>query len=170
MDLSLEGVTPADVLTYLSLARALSRESTCEKMRFGCLITDLELRVLGAGFNHSVRPDGCCLRRGVPSGTQLERCFAVHAEQAALLDMLGKAGDRELAKVAFVAGLYPDGKPYESTGFSCTFCVRLLREAGVVLVVIPDSSLPVGFRLQSVESAITTAYEVARGQREAYSR
>lgn len=145
-------------LEMLENARSLAQGSRCEKMRFGCLLITEGGLFAGSGFNESVRPERCCVRVGVKSGTCLERCFAVHAEQMALLMSRRQAHS---PVIAYVAGYYPDGREWVSDGFYCTFCVRLLREAGVRWVVMPSQGD--GVLVQHIEEAVDFAYDWALG-------
>lgn len=166
-------IRPQAHLELLAVALGFSDLSICQKMHFGCVIADLDLRRLGVGYNHSIRPDLCrraCLREGIKSGARLELCYAVHAEQAAVVNMLwGGLYVPHTPLIAYVAGRFPDGREYESDGFSCTFCVRVLKEAGVDRIVMPNSRTEYGYVIQDIDEAVETSYEVAEGRREAYT-
>ena len=146
---------------WLDLARILARRSICRKMKFGCVILDDHGFVTGLGYNQPLRPEQCCLREGVPSGTCLERCWAIHAEQAALIDALPH---RRRLRYAYVAGYHGDGTVWQSNGFYCTACARFLYFGGVQYIVVPGSEGP---RILSIAEAIDSAYAVALGERRA---
>lgn len=99
--------------------------------RFGCVIAK-GLKVLSTGFNHQTpgprcAEDGCMRDRlGIQSGTQIEMCRAVHAEQAAIAGLAGSGSSVDGATI------YVNAEP-------CMFCARQiadLRESGLVALVI----------------------------------
>ena len=130
-------VTDGELLDFL-LERA--RLSDCDKIKFGAVALDEQGAELASGWNHNphrsplwVCATDCAggIRRGVRSGTCVERCHAIHAEQHALL----WAG-RDVYEVA-VAGILPDGSLFDNGGgFYCTVCARLMVVAGVQYVSI----------------------------------
>lgn len=75
----------------LSMAAVASWRATCARRKVGCVLADDQGRVLATGYNGP--PSGfphCtiespCGGAGLPSGTGLELCEAIHAEQNALL-------------------------------------------------------------------------------------
>jgi deoxycytidylate deaminase len=137
-------VSDDDLLRWLL---ATAPRSDCDKIRFGAAALDELGEVMTNGFavgwNHnSSRAEGwsCAehcvggIRRGVKSGTCVERCYAIHAEQHALLRAGGRA--YEIA----VAGLLPDGSLFDNGGgFYCTVCARIMAAAGVQTVSIWSS-------------------------------
>ena len=116
-----------------------ARKSDCAKLKFGAAALQ-NGRICGLGFNHNPLSDPSWLcatdcvggiRAGVKSGTCVERCFAVHAEQHALLHAFGSPD--EIA----VAGLLPDGALFDNGGgFYCTVCARFMVAAGISVVSI----------------------------------
>lgn len=114
--------------------------SDCAKIKFGAAALTQDGRELGLGCNHNPLPaEGwscgrdCVggIRLNVRSGTCVERCYAIHAEQAALLSAGGRV--HEIA----VAGVLPDGALFDNGGgFYCTVCARLMAAAGVEVVSI----------------------------------
>ena len=67
---------------------------------------------------------GECLRRklGIPSGTRAEVCYAVHAEQNALIQAA------RMGVSVYGATMYVTYSP-------CIICTRLLINAGIVRVI-----------------------------------
>jgi len=124
----------------LAVLRCAADKSDCAKIRFGAAALDEGGHILAIGYNHNPRPDpgwscaaSCAggIRAGVRSGTCVERCYAVHAEQHALL--LARLPIYEIA----VAGWLPDGTLFDNGGgFYCTVCARLMASAGVAKVGI----------------------------------
>lgn len=146
----------------LELLLGQARKSDCDKIKFGAAAFSQGGALLGTGRNHNPHPfaDYSCgrdcvgqLRSGVRSGTCVERCYAIHAEQAALLAAGGKA-----FRVA-VAGLLPDGRLFDNGGgFYCTVCARLMASAGVEVVTIWSGGAP---RDLTMAEAWAQSYSIA---------
>ena len=68
---------------------------------------------------------GECLRKklGIPSGTRHEMCYAVHAEQNAII---------QAAKL----GVNIDGSTLYCTHQPCILCAKMIVNAGIVRVVL----------------------------------
>ena len=87
-------------------------------------------RILTTGYNgapQGIKPcveRGECLRRklGIPSGTRAEVCYAVHAEQNALIQAA------RMGVSVYGATMYVTYSP-------CIICTRLLINAGIVRVI-----------------------------------
>jgi len=84
---------------------------------------------------------GECLRKklGIPSGTRHEMCYAVHAEQNAII---------QAAKL----GVNIDGSTLYCTHQPCILCAKMIVNAGVVRVVY-HSGYPDDFALDIFKEA-----------------
>jgi dCMP deaminase len=74
----------------LRIAYTWSLRGTCARRQVGCLLVDKNFRTLSSGYNgvpsgaqHCI--DKPCSGATAPSGTGLDLCQAIHAEQNALL-------------------------------------------------------------------------------------
>ena len=141
---------------------AVAANSDCAKLRFGAVACDETGAIIGDGWNHNPKPFdtyACArdcvgkLREGVRSGTCVERCYAIHAEQHALLRAGGAAYE------IVVAGLRPDDSLFDNGGgFYCTVCARLMASAGVKYVSIWNA----GVRTRiTIEQAWEQSYSIA---------
>lgn len=81
---------PTKEETGLEVALAWSRRATCPRRHVGCLLVDSSNRTLSTGYNGP--PSGSphctehpCPGAGLPSGSGLSLCEAIHAEANALL-------------------------------------------------------------------------------------
>ncbi len=159
--------------SIMQYAEHLAGLSPCLKMKFGAVIVGYngnflktlgEQSILAIGWNHPYTGSVChpCMRETIPHGTLLERCRAIHAEQDALLDALKKQVSIKGATM-YVAGMFPDGKPYfkSARGFYCTFCSRLIHDSGLlgVKVRLTDGTYP----LLSIDEIMDSSYEIATG-------
>ena len=77
--------------SLMSLAVATAARSNCRKRAVGAIITS-ERRIIAAGYDGTIMGFTNCIDGGCPrcnsnaeSGTRLDECICVHAEQNALL-------------------------------------------------------------------------------------
>lgn len=75
---------------WIEVAQVISKRATCSRRRVGAVLTDRNGIALATGYNGTARGDNHCLvapceGATLPSGTGLDRCRAVHAEQNALM-------------------------------------------------------------------------------------
>ena len=96
---------------------------------------------LRGSFNIFIVERGECLRKklGIPSGTRHEMCYAVHAEQNAII---------QAAKL----GVNIDGSTLYCTHQPCILCAKMIVNAGIVRVVY-HSGYPDDFALDIFEEA-----------------
>lgn len=133
---------------FMSVTEEVAKWSSCfqENRHVGAVIVK-DKHVIATGYNgapagvESCVEKGECLRRklGIPSGTKHELCFAVHAEQNAIIQA-AKHG------VSVVGGtLYCTHQP-------CTICGKMIINAGIKRVVYKDG-YPDDFSLQLFKEA-----------------
>jgi dCMP deaminase len=116
---------------FAEMAVTISKWSSCYKTnrQIGAVIVR-DKRILTTGYNgapagiKSCKERGECMRQkyGVQSGTRQEFCYAVHAEQNALI---------QAAKL----GLSVQGATLYCTHYPCTICARLIVNAGISRIV-----------------------------------
>lgn len=101
---------------FLMIAKLVSTRGTCVRRKVGCVLVDEHNHILAtgyngvpAGFSHC---DGGfpCSGAHAPSGTNLDECLAVHAEQNALL----QCRDMHAIKTCYI------------TNSPCITCTKLL--------------------------------------------
>ena len=111
---------------YMNIAVQVSLRSTCMRRKVGAVIVK-DNRILSTGYNGAPSGlpnciDNCerCIRsaNNIPSGQQLDLCYAVHAEQNAIMNAL-KTGEDLIGAVIYV-NTYP-----------CSTCMRLILQAGI---------------------------------------
>nr|MDD6335901.1 dCMP deaminase family protein [bacterium] len=116
---------------FMELCTVIAQWSSCyqENRKMGSLIVR-DRRILTTGYNgapagvKSCVERGECLRRklGIASGTRHELCYAIHAEQNALI---------QAAKL----GVSVEGATLYVTHQPCSLCTRLIINAGIRRVV-----------------------------------
>ena len=121
---------------FMQLAEVVAGWTSCarEGRAVGAIITRNK-RILTTGYNgapagiFNCRDKGYCMRDrlGIPSGTQHEKCFAVHAEQNAIIQAAKLGVSVEGATLYCISRIvykypYPD-----------EFAQQLLAEAGITV-------------------------------------
>jgi dCMP deaminase len=114
---------------FMNIAIEVSRRSTCTRRQIGAIVVSDVGEIKSSGYNGNPRglphceEIGCIRDKlGIPSGTRLETCTAVHAEQNALI----QAGTNALASTMY------------STIVPCPICARMILNAQVARVVYID--------------------------------
>lgn len=133
---------------FMEMAKLVAGWSSCYKpdRRVGAVVVR-DKRILTTGYNgapsgvSSCVERGECLRvkQGIPSGTRQEVCYAVHAEQNAIV---------QAAKL----GLSLEGATLYCTHQPCSICSRLIINSGIKRVVY-DLGYPDAFSLELFEKA-----------------
>ena len=133
---------------FMQLTETVAEWSSCyQKNRHVGAIIVKDKRVVATGYNgapagvKSCEEKGECLRRvqNIPSGTKHEICFAVHAEQNAVI---------QAAKL----GIPVDGATLFCTHQPCVICAKIIINSGISRVVYKHG-YPDEFSLQLFNEA-----------------
>ena len=118
----------------MKMAYLVSEWSSCHRQgrSIGAVIVK-DKRVMTTGYNgapagvESCVERGECLRRklNIPSGTQHELCYAIHAEQNAII---------QAAKL----GVSIDGATMYCTHQPCVICAKMIVNSGISRVVYAE--------------------------------
>ena len=121
-------------IRFMEMAHVVSSWSSCfqENRQVGAVITR-DKHILTTGYNGagcgitSCKERGECLRRklNIASGTRAEVCYAVHAEQNAII---------QAAKL----GLSVDGATLYCTHQPCVICAKMIINSGIKRVVYKE--------------------------------
>lgn len=133
---------------FMEMAYLVSSWSSCFKQdrQVGAVIVR-DKRILTTGYNGasagilSCKERGECLRvkRGIASGTCHEICYAVHAEQNAII---------QAAKL----GLAVDGATLYCTHQPCSICAKMIINSGIREVIF-DQGYPDEFSMAMFDEA-----------------
>ena len=133
---------------FMELTQTVANWSSCfqTNRKIGAVIVK-DKRILTTGYNgapagiKSCVEKGECLRKklNIPSGTKHELCFAVHAEQNAII---------QAAKI----GVSINGATLYCTHQPCVICAKMIINAGITRVVYA-SGYPDDFSLQLFSEA-----------------
>ncbi len=116
---------------FMELAFHVAEWSSCfqENRKVGAIIVKNK-RIITTGYNGapegylSCKDRGECLRKkmNIPSGTRQEYCYAIHAEQNAIV---------QAAKL----GISVDGATIYVTHQPCVICTKLIINSGIKRIV-----------------------------------
>ena len=119
---------------FMEMAYLIASWASCykENRKIGCVIVKNK-RIVTTGYNgapagiRTCVERGECLRKkiGVESGTRAELCYAVHAEQNAII---------QAAKL----GVSIDGATLYCTHQPCVLCAKMIVNAGITRVVYEE--------------------------------
>ncbi|NCA67074.1 MAG: dCMP deaminase family protein [Clostridia bacterium] len=131
---------------FMEMAFIVADWSSCINRQVGAIITR-DKRILTTGYNGassgvmSCKDRGECLRKklGIPSGTRHEICYAVHAEQNAII---------QAAKL----GVSVEGATLYCTHQPCVICAKMIINAGIKKVIFKEG-YPDEFSMQLFDEA-----------------
>ena len=139
---------------FIEMAKLVSTWSSCCRRNVGCVIVR-DKRILTTGYNgapsgvDTCKDKAICIRNvlKMESGTRQELCYAVHAEQNAIV---------QAAKL----GLSLEGATLYCTHRPCSICAKLIINSGIKRVVYaidyPDNFaqellLTAGIKIEKME-------------------
>ena len=132
----------------MEMARQISSWSSCYRKgrAIGCVIVK-DKRIMTTGYNGApaglmtCRERGECLRDklNIPSGTRAEVCYAIHAEQNAII---------QAAKL----GVSIDGATLYCTHQPCSVCAKMIINAGIRRIMYQEG-YPDAFSIQLLNDA-----------------
>ena len=133
---------------FMDMACLIANWASCyvPNRKIGCVIVR-DRRVMTTGYNgapaglKTCKEKGRCLRRdlGIASGTRAEVCYAIHAEQNAII---------QAAKL----GISIDGATLYCTHQPCSVCAKMIINTGIRRVVYAQG-YPADFSLELFEEA-----------------
>ncbi len=113
---------------FSAMAQLTANRTTCHRRAVGCVIVNWQGHVLSTGYNGVARgTPHCrggdkCAGADLPSGTGLDLCKAIHAEQNALL---------QCPDVEQIFAVYVTASP-------CLTCVKLLLNTSCTRIVFSE--------------------------------
>jgi len=133
---------------FLEIAFVVGKRSTCLRNNVGAVVVR-DKRILSIGYNGAPSGMEHCLEIGcirdlekIPSGTQQEKCRAVHAEQNAIIQ-------------AAIHGVNVSGATIYCTHQPCILCTKMIINSNIKRVVYatlyPDTDSLNFFRNAGVE-------------------
>ena len=128
---------------YLDIAEAVAERGTCLRNNYGSVIVKND-EVISTGYTGAPRRRKNCLDLGIcmrkkcemPSGKGYERCRSVHSEQNAIISA---SRDKMIDATLYLVGVNKRNGEYVNDNEPCSFCKRMLINAGVKDVYMRDS-------------------------------
>lgn len=127
---------------YLNIALVVAQRATCLRRNYGAVIVKDD-QIISTGYNGAPRNAANCLDLGtcirklynIPPGEKYELCRSVHAEMNAVIhaarsDMLGST--------LYLTGIEKDTGKLTTFLDPCLMCKRVIVNAGIKQVVIPN--------------------------------
>lgn len=131
---------------FMDIAKLVGTWCTCHRHAVGAVIVK-DKRIIATGYNGAPAGVDNCLERGeclrdklkIASGTRAEMCYAVHAEQNAIVQ-------------ASKLGIPVDDATMYVTHQPCTTCTKLIINSGIKRIVY-GIEYPDKFSCEFIESA-----------------
>ncbi len=133
---------------FMELAKSIANWSSCyqENRKIGAIIVKNK-RIITTGYNGAPAGLPSCVERGecirrkrnIPSGTQQEVCYAIHAEQNAIIQ-------------AARLGISIEGATLYCTHQPCVICAKMIINAGISRVVYGEG-YPDHFAVELLQQA-----------------
>ncbi|MEM2089772.1 MAG: deaminase [Candidatus Pacearchaeota archaeon] len=122
-----------EIESYVGLAAAEAKNSTCKKSQRGAIIVK-DGKILGKGHNKVILEDLCCIRKNIRNNSKVELCAAIHAEQMAIINAVNAGKPLNGSRMYIIK--VKDGKIKASGKPSCTVCSKMIYESGIAEVVL----------------------------------
>lgn len=131
---------------FINLASEIGTWSSCLRRKVGSVIVK-DKRILTTGYNGAASGINSCVERNeclrnklnIESGTRQELCYAIHAEQNAIV---------QAAKM----GINLNGATIYVTHQPCSMCARMIINAGIKRIVFKEG-YPDEFSLELLNAA-----------------
>jgi len=118
---------PTKDRNFMEIAEVIAKRATCQRRSVGCVIVDSYGYILSTGYNGVPRLVNHCKElgcsTGATSGSNLDSCNALHAEQNAIA---------RLREPLEADTLYCTTEP-------CTSCLKLLLATNIKRVVFKET-------------------------------
>lgn len=141
---------------YLNIAESVLEGGTCLRNNYGSIIVKND-EIISTGYTGAPRGRkncldlGYCLRKKMdkPSGKGFDDCRSVHSEQNA---MISAARKDMIGSTLYLVGINKRNNQYITDNEPCSFCKRMLINAGVKEVIMRDTKTE--YRIEMVENWI----------------
>ena len=122
------GYRPTSDEYFMAMAVLVSSRSTCRRRKVGCILIDKNKRILATGYNGVAQGQTHCIDEPCPgseseSGKDIDQCYAIHAEQNALIQC------SDLTKVYACF----------STTVPCVMCTKLFLNTTLTRMIYVES-------------------------------
>ena len=141
---------------YLDIAESVLERGTCLRNNYGSIIVKND-EIISTGYTGAPRGRKNCIDLGyctrqkyeMPSGKGYERCRSVHSEQNAIISAARKD---MIGATLYLVGINKRNGEYVKDNEPCSFCKRMIINAGIEKVVMRDTKKE--YRVQEVDNWI----------------
>ena len=141
---------------YLDIAESVSERGTCLRNNYGSIIVKND-EIISTGYTGAPRGRKNCIDLGyctrqkyeMPSGKGYERCRSVHSEQNAIISAARKD---MIGATLYLVGINQRNGEYVKDNEPCSFCKRMIINAGIEKVVMRDTKKE--YRVEEVKNWI----------------
>ena len=141
---------------YLDIAESVAERGTCLRNNYGSIIVKND-EIISTGYTGAPRGRKNCIDLGyctrqkyeMPSGKGYERCRSVHSEQNAIISAARKD---MIGATLYLVGINKRNGEYVKDNEPCSFCKRMIINAGIEKVVMRDTKKE--YRVQEVDNWI----------------
>ncbi len=118
------GMRPGTDEYFVAMALMSATKGSCVRRRVGCILVNARKHILATGYNGPASGEPNCVEvlcggALLPSGTGLDQCEAIHAEQNALI---------QCDRVHEIETVYCTTAP-------CTSCIKMIMNTGAKRIV-----------------------------------
>jgi len=153
----------SEIERWVQEAEKEARKSKCLKSQVGVVIVK-DGNIISKGYNKIVVTDGLlvdkegycnpCIREDIHNNSLVERCYAIHAEQMALIN-----AKCDLEGSTMYHAKIKNGKRVPIEVPTCTVCNRMLKEAGVYFICLQKE----GYVKYSPEEIVNISFKKILG-------
>ena len=141
---------------YLDIAESVAERGTCLRNNYGSIIVKND-EIISTGYTGAPRGRKNCIDLGyctrqkyeMPSGKGYEKCRSVHSEQNAIISAARKD---MIGATLYLVGINQRNGEYVKDNEPCSFCKRMIINAGIEKVVMRDTKKE--YRVEEVENWI----------------
>ena len=141
---------------YLDIAESVLERGTCLRNNYGSIIVKND-EIISTGYTGAPRGRKNCIDLGyctrqkweMPSGKGYEKCRSVHSEQNAIISAARKD---MIGATLYLVGINQRNGEYVKDNELCSFCKRMIINAGIKEVVMRDDKEC--YRVEQVEQWI----------------
>ena len=141
---------------YLDIAESVAERGTCLRNNYGSIIVKND-EIISTGYTGAPRGRENCIDLGyctrqkyeMPSGKGYERCRSVHSEQNAIISAARKD---MIGATLYLVGINQRNGEYVKDNEPCSFCKRMIINAGIEKVVMRDTKKE--YRVEEIENWI----------------
>ena len=141
---------------YLDIAESVLERGTCLRNNYGSIIVKND-EIISTGYTGAPRGRKNCIDLGyctrqkweMPSGKGYEKCRSVHSEQNAIISAARKD---MIGATLYIVGINQRNGEYVKDNEPCSFCKRMIINAGIKEVVMRDDKEC--YRVEQVEQWI----------------